>query len=397
MNILFVTDNEISPLQGGTERITHTLAKEFLRSGHSCYSLFAEAICGDFPKSEFNAKQQINYTNAQKVISDFYEKNKISHVIVNLVKYKNKKLLCPIIYETAHSKNIKVVCCYHAMPGEDFIGASLHNSVYKLFHRYQCKQAVKDIILKLVPSFIWRGRAKRKYAVMPNNCDKFVLLSSNFYTSYAWWSGINDFSKWENIPNALSFSEFLSVDQIGKKEKEVLIIARLDEVSKRLSLAMEVWREIEKNPALNDWKLTIIGGGADEQYYRSIIHKYNLSRCSLLGRQKEIIPFYKKAAIFMMTSAYEGFGITLIEAQQMGVVPIAFNSYASLQDIVMQKENGVIVQNNNVQEYVKELTHLMTKDEYRFSLAERGLETCKRFQQSEITERWLNLLENLDY
>ena len=118
-----------------------------------------------------------------------------------------------------------------------------------------------------------------------------------------------------------------------------------------------------------------------------------LSRCHLLGRQPEILTYYESASIFMMTSAYEGFGITLTEAQQMGVVPIAFNSYESLQDIITHKESGVIVPNNDIKSYIKELSELMKNDSYRIRLAQNGLESCKRFSKEKITERWIRLLE----
>lgn len=41
-----------------------------------------------------------------------------------------------------------------------------------------------------------------------------------------------------------------------------------------------------------------------------------------------------------MTSAFEGFGMTLVEAQQYGVVPIVMDSYKSLHDIIKNDETA---------------------------------------------------------
>ena len=158
---------------------------------------------------------------------------------------------------------------------------------------------------------------------------------------------------------------------------------------------MKIWQGIEKDPELSDWQLNIVGGGKDAGYYDFLCKKLELSRCNLLGRQAEILPFYEKASIFMMTSAYEGFGITLTEAQQMGVVPIAFNSYASLQDIITNKENGVIIPNNDIKAYTQELCRLMKDDAYRVRLAQNGLESCKRFSKDNIVLQWEQLLKDV--
>ena len=45
----------------------------------------------------------------------------------------------------------------------------------------------------------------------------------------------------------------------------------------------------------------------------------------------------------MMTSSFEGWGLTLTEAQQYGCVPLAFHSFASLTDIITDKVNGFAI------------------------------------------------------
>ena len=86
MNILFVTDNEISPIQGGTERITHTLAIELIKRGHTCYSLYLYPIRQDFPKSEFSGKLQIDTHNFFTDIPVFFFFFHINNIIVNFAQ-----------------------------------------------------------------------------------------------------------------------------------------------------------------------------------------------------------------------------------------------------------------------------------------------------------------------
>lgn len=167
----------------------------------------------------------------------------------------------------------------------------------------------------------------------------------------------------------------------------------MDERSKRISLALRIWKQIEQSEDLQDWNLTIIGGGHDLEYFQKLHKRLGLQRCSLKGRVVDIMPYYEQASVFMMTSAYEGFGLTLIEAQQNGVVPIVFYSYASLTDIITNERNGIIVPEGEINTYVNELKRLMLNKEWREDLAAKALEDCKRFKVENAVDRWMSLFE----
>lgn len=58
------------------------------------------------------------------------------------------------------------------------------------------------------------------------------------------------------------------------------------------------------------------------------------------GRQNPL-SYYRRAAVFLMTSLFEGFGVTLTEAQQMGVVPMAMDSFEAVHDIINHRVSGI--------------------------------------------------------
>lgn len=400
MNILFVTENEISPIQGGTERITHTLSREFMALGHQCSLLYYIPAAKDLTVSYFSAKLALDLSgNIDSQISSFLNENRIEVVIVNFVRYSSKKQILPILYKEASSLGAKVIVCFHAMPGEDMIGTSLLNVFYRLIHRYDQKQALKDLtnaaLPKSVSNLLFGKRIREKYRLSIDNCDRFVLLSEEFYKRYCELAGTDDIAKFRAVPNALSFADVIHEDKLEEKQNRVLIVARMHERSKRLSMAFKIWKLVEKDPSLNNWHLDIVGGGPDSLYFRKLVRFNGLKRCHLLGRQPEIDEFYENSSIFMMTSAFEGFGITLIEAQQNGVVPIAFNSYASLKDIIVTGENGVIVPNNDVDAFYHALKSLMLDEEKRLQMAKSGLKSCLAFSQKEITAKWIKIIDEL--
>lgn len=85
-----------------------------------------------------------------------------------------------------------------------------------------------------------------------------------------------------------------------------------------------------------------MGIGSDLDSYKQYVRKHQLKQVSFRGLQ---VPeeYYRQASIFMMTSKSEGWGLTLTEAQQYGCVPIAFDTYASLHEIITDRFNGFII------------------------------------------------------
>ena len=217
-----------------------------------------------------------------------------------------------------------------------------------------------------------------------------VVLSDRFYDDIASLGKITIDNKFVVIHNALSFNCFLSEEKIPLKNKEVLILSRMDERSKRLSRALRIWKKVNEEGNHNDWRLTIIGDGRDLDYYKKIAKRLKLKNLSFEGRKENEISYYERSAIFMMTSAYEGWGITLTEAQQMGVVPIAFDSYSSLRDIIEDGKNGVTVKNNDFEEYAEKLLWLMDHEEARYKMAREAILSSHRFSLDVILDRWEN-------
>ena len=399
-NILFVTEQEISPLQGGTERITHTLSNSFRSEGCQCFLayLFPES---NITTTDFDGKIQLDTNDSLELrLKNFLEVNQIDIIISNLVRYKSKKKILPTLYNVTRSHSAKLIVCYHAMPGEDLLGTDIRNAFYRILHGKDVLQAFKDLVLGFLPNsnknIFFKKRLEKKYRLSHFYSDKLVLLSERFYKLYAEFANVQVDDKFYAIPNALSFdTPNFTANETENKSKEVLILARMHERSKRLSSALKIWSVIESKFDLSDWKLTVVGAGPDMDYYKNMAKKATLTRIQFLGRQPEIECFYRRATIFMMTSNYEGFGITLTEAQQFGVIPVAFDSFASLSDIIENNKNGLIIPNNDINAYVNGLSELMQNDSKRMEMATNALESCKRFSQEKITQKWLRLFDDL--
>ena len=128
--------------------------------------------------------------------------------------------------------------------------------------------------------------------------------------------------------------------------------------------------------------------------YEDIIKRNHLKRVEMLGFRQPL-PYYKKAKIFLMTSAYEGFAMSLIEGQQNGVALIVMDSYESLHEIVTNGENGIIVKDGDVAEFTQKLRLLMSDEKLIRRLTDEGLKTCQRFSVSKLVDKWERIYDLL--
>jgi glycosyltransferase involved in cell wall biosynthesis len=158
---------------------------------------------------------------------------------------------------------------------------------------------------------------------------------------------------------------------------------------KRMSLIVAAWKRLVETGKYRSWKLVFVGDGPDLNPTQFLAK--DLPNVSFEGYRKERDDYYKKASIFLMTSSYEGFGMTLIEAQKFGCVPVVMDSYAVLHDIITDSENGMISPNNDIGAFVATIRQLMDNADLRNRLAQKGLVTIRKFSVERIAEEWEQL------
>ena len=223
-------------------------------------------------------------------------------------------------------------------------------------------------------------RNKELYRTVYRYSDNVVLLSNSFINQYVNYAHLGDDSKFIVIPNALSFDEYLPAKNILNKKKQVLLGSRLTETPKKISIAIKIWAEIEKDQALKKWNFKIVGDGSDRGCYERMARDLNLQRIEFCGRQNPQ-KYYEESRIFVMTSAFEGWGLPLTEDQQFGCVPIIDNGV-----------NGYVVAKWDVDGYAEKMKLLMNDSEKYQLMASNAIESSKRFDLKNIIQYWNNLI-----
>ena len=227
---------------------------------------------------------------------------------------------------------------------------------------------------------------------MYNLADRFILLSNSYITELYNITKKQDPYKICVINNLLALQS--TPLDCNQRKKQVLILGRLDDFQKNISSALRIWKLIE-NSGFYDWKLVIAGSGIDEKKLQDYAKVLKLKNVSFVGETSEPEKYFQESSLFMMTSHIEGWPMALLEAQQNGCVPVVFNTFAALSEIIENNINGCIIEKNNEKLFASKLVELMDELPFRQTLSLNCVKLCKKFSSKTIGEKWDSLLKSL--
>lgn len=396
MNVLFVTIGDVNPLANGISRVTESLVNSFSSFGWKSYgACFKTAVDS---QDLFVEKIGLDFSNEAVVrLRGFIQRRNISRVIVQEV-FPVERLIV-VRKAVKDCEGCTLFYCIHFNPGKEFVRPSLKAEWWRFLYGERRANALKKTLIAMLPKILYqsivRKYVRKIYSSIYDNSDYVVLLSASYIPAFMHLMGRDAVrgSRCLSVWNSLSFPESVQFQLKFPKKEEVLIVSRMAERQKRLSVALKVWSSIEKSGRFSGWKLRVVGTGPDENYYHRVARKLKLERVSFEGAQNPI-PYYRDAALFMMTSAYEGWGMTIVESLQMGVVPIAFATYSALCDIVKDGETGIVVQEGDILGYTRQMMRLMESPEERERMSRNAMGDCRRFAIDNIAAMWRRCLED---
>ncbi|MDR0692156.1 MAG: hypothetical protein LBF69_03870, partial [Prevotellaceae bacterium] len=247
MNILFLFNTDVSPsAAGGATNMTHVLAQALSERFGCGVSL---AFFNQHPvPSPIQNKIRITAPFNKDRFEAFLLDNGVNVIIISLLSKQNMRFL-PDMYKLAHKHGIKVIQWFHMMPGYEIANyGSFSRFWFAVKTRKRISVHFRHLLLtwlRVVIRPLARLYLRPKYRLLYDNCDACVLLSPHFIPDFMRIAGRKT-GKCCAIGNALTLENYITPEALTQKQKEVLIVSRLDEPMKRLSLALKIWREIER-------------------------------------------------------------------------------------------------------------------------------------------------------
>ncbi len=149
----------------------------------------------------------------------------------------------------------------------------------------------------------------------------------------------------------------------------------------------------------NKWKLNIIGSQSNSKYFNDLFIKYEdyIDKYIFFYKEKKNIYYYlQKSSSYIISSRYEGTPNSLLESASYGLPCIVSDSILLHNNILVNKENVILFENENVDSCTIAINYLIKNYEksllYGLKLKKLIL---KNYSLNEANKSWDRILNEL--
>lgn len=229
---------------------------------------------------------------------------------------------------------------------------------------------------------------KKEYIeAIKNNVDYLITLSE--YDRKKFIKELNYDPKKIKIIRHSSNIELLK--ETKTKNKKLIMLARIDNHSKRFDLAIKAMKK------LPDFELNIYGNTynvQDKEYLINLIEKNELNNVKIHPATNQVKEKLDESGIYIMTSDYEAYGIVNIEAMRRGLPIILRNTFEAAPDVVVNNKNGILLDKEwNEDKFVEAIRKVYDNYEY---YSENSKKLGERHSPEVIKKEWDKLLLNIE-
>jgi len=332
--------------------------------------------------------------------------------------FYNKKIKCE-----EFEKNDNVKCVY--FPGLENIGKIpfLYRhiiiphilSLYKLdiyhnpaniipfFYFKKSIITIHDLALYKNPDWFPEGQKFSKYILTPFSiykAKKIIAVSENTKTDLiemfkvnkdkieVIYEGVEDYNKFE-------IKETEIKEKFKFKQPYFLYIGTLEPRKNLVRLISAFAQFLQENKG-SKYLLLLAGkkGWKDEPIFEKIKELKLEDKVIYLGyvSLKEKVYLLKNAYAFTFPSLYEGFGLPILEAVNLGL-PIITSNIASIPELII--DNALLVDPYDVTSIKKALAKIVKDQKLRNELSHKGKGIAKHFTWQEAAKRTLALYKGI--
>lgn len=377
MNILFLL--RFFPYFGGGESVTVRLANEFTKRNHNVFVMYLKhndapfeiqlergvkeyAIDNDLDYSKVSALSDDCFECYLNTLSDVIKKEKIDIVI-------NQWWPSKMVYK-ANNKKAHIIKCHHSAI---LVDSKRKEVITKVFG--------DKIYKKVLYMFL-----RKKYLDNLKYSDEFIVLGESLISDLEILYGSRFKGKVRCIPNPSKYNE-VNLNKITK-EKSAVYVGRFSK-EKRIEIIVNVWADLYEKGVCKDWELYLVGDGETYNSISSLVEERNCKNITLLGT-RDPIEVYQKSQILLLTSAYEGFPMVIVEAMQNLCVPVVMNTFSNCAEMICDGNDGILVE-NDISDFSAKLSELLQNESRITDLARNAVISSKRYRIDNVANMWDSL------
>jgi glycosyltransferase involved in cell wall biosynthesis len=179
----------------------------------------------------------------------------------------------------------------------------------------------------------------------------------------------------------------------GLDHKLVVAAGRVEDI-KRYELLIQAFRQVADNRP--DWRLRIYGSGTALDKLRGLVDELHLNEhVMLMGQFSPIDPEWVKGSIAAVTSDFESFGMTIVEAMRCGLPVVSTDCPVGPGEIIDDGVTGFLVPTGDVDAIAQRLLRLIDDDALRHRMGAAALEQAAHYDPAEIAARYVQLFTML--
>ena len=193
------------------------------------------------------------------------------------------------------------------------------------------------------------------------------------------------------IPNPVNGERL--ADRAETIISRVVAVGRLDK-QKNFELLINSFAHIY--PSFPQYRLDIYGEGPERDTLQRLIDSKDMqNHICLCGAKKNVQELISDAALFVMSSNYEGFPNALLEAMSIGLPVISTDFSTGIAHELIENENGLVVPVGDEQAMSQAISELLSDEERMAKMGKCNRQKCEKFYTPQIIEKWEDAIKSI--
>lgn len=219
-----------------------------------------------------------------------------------------------------------------------------------------------------------------------NGKIKFLWLCKNSYDKAVEYGYINNFY----IYNPIKFTTVKRSKVI--ENKKLITISRLSSSQKRIDLMIDIANKVL--PKYKDWVLELYG---DPNLENNLLEKINKNnQIKLMGVIDKPEDKLLSSSIYLSTSFFEGFSLSILEAYECGLPVVSYDFGESCSEQVINNETGYVVDFDHEKEFIDKLELLMNNPKKLDDMSKKAKQFAEKFHIENVVNNWISLFEIIE-
>ena len=346
----------LNPKMGGAEVFTREVLKRWAEAGHDI-TLFASKFEGSHDEEVVDRVRIVRqggefsvYWKAKKFYAKYFSKERYDVVIDEI---NTRPFLTPKFVGNGE----KIIALIHQLAREYWFYETCFPMSFLGYYFFEER---------------WLKNYEKILTVTVSNSTKKDLVDLGFERVFVVGEGLN----------------FRPLQKLAEKEGcPVIVFAGRLKKAKRPDHAIKAFKIVRRT--VPNAELWLIGDG----YFKDKLMRIACEGVRFFGflSNEERRNLIKKAWVLVNPSVREGFGLSVVEANALGVPCVAYD-VAGLRDSVIDGETGLLVESGDVQALAEAIIHVLTNDALRVRLSEKALAYSRSFCWDEVADEFMKVV-----